>query len=134
MKRVIIYPDNDDPGQTHAQDVAKKCRKAGLTAKVVKLPDEVKDIAEYLDLHGEESLAQLSQESENWEWTPRNLVAEPVAVLQPVAVPSPSADSDSLADNRHYRILGLSGDYITIRISAGRVLHRTREQCASRTL
>ena len=58
VKRVIIYPDNDDPGQAHAQDVAGKCRKAGLKVKVVKLPDEAKDIAEYLDSHGEESLAQ----------------------------------------------------------------------------
>ena len=38
------------PGQNHAQDVdSRKCRKAGLKVKVVKLPDEAKDIAEYLD-------------------------------------------------------------------------------------
>lgn len=133
VKRVVIYPDNDDPGQAHAQDVAGKCRKAGLTAKVVKLPDDVKDISEYLDLHDEESLSRLSRESENWEWTPPPKTEPPAP--EPVAVPSGAAETDDLADNRHYRILGLSGDYITIRISAGRVLHRTPEaMCQPSTL
>ena len=133
VKRVIIYPDNDDPGQAHAQDVAGKCRKAGLTAKVVKLPDEAKDISEYLNSHSEESLAKLSQESENWEWTPPPKTEPPAP--EPVAVSSPADETDSIAENRHYRLLGLSGDYITIRISAGRVLHRTPEaMCLPNTL
>ena len=131
VKHVVIYPDNDDPGQTHAQDVAAKCRKAGLTAKVVKLPDEAKDISEYLDSNDEESLSKLSRNSENWEWTPPPKQDPP----EPVAVPSSADETNALAENRHYRILGLSGDYITIRISAGRVLHRTRESlCMPNTL
>ena len=131
VKRIIVYPDNDDPGQAHAQDVAEKCRKAGLTVKVVKLPDDVKDVSEYLDSHDEKSLSKLSRESENWEWTPPPKQDQP----EPVAVPSPSTETDPLADNRHYRILGLSGDYITIRISAGRVLQRTPEaMCQPNTL
>ena len=133
VKHVVIYPDNDDPGQTHAQDVAAKCRKAGLTVKVVKLPDEVKDISEYLDSNDEESLSKLSRTSVNWEWTPPTKT-EPLEP-EPVAAPSPSAETDSLADNRHYRILGLSGDSITIRISVGRVLQRTPEaMCQPNTL
>ena len=129
---VIVYPDNDDPGQSHAQDVALKCRKAGLTVKVVKLPDQVQDVSDYLDSHSEADLAKLSQESENWDWTPPPQT-EPR--LEPVAAPPPSADSDSLADNRHYRLLGLSGESIVIRISAGIVLQRTREAlCQPNTL
>ena len=132
VKRVIVYPDNDDPGQSHAQDVALKCRKAGLTVKVVKLPDQVKDVSEYLDSHSESDLAKLSKESENWDWTP---TPQKEPKLEPVAAPPPSADSNPLADNRHYRLLGLSGDYIAIRISAGRVLQRTREaMCQPNTL
>ena len=102
VKLVIIYPDNDDPGKAHAQDVAGKCRKAGLTVKVVKLPDEAKDISEYLDSHGEESLAKLSQESENWEWTPpaTDGTSDPWNLLPHRCH---SADTDSLADNRHYQ-------------------------------
>ena len=84
---LIIYPDNDVPGQTHAQDVAAKCRKAGLTAKVVKLPDEAKDISEYLNSHSEESLAKLSQESENWEWTPPAKAEVPEETSAPAATP-----------------------------------------------
>ena len=133
VKHVVIYPDNDDPGQTHAQEVAAKCRKAGLTTKVVKLPDEAKDISEYLDSNDEESLSKLSRNSENWDWTPPPKQDPPEP--EPVAVPSPADETDSLAENRHYRILGLSGDSITIRISAGRVLHRTRESmCQPNTL
>ena len=132
VKRVIVYPDNDDPGQAHAQDVAEKCRKAGMDAKVVKLPDAVKDVSDYLDSHSDEDLDKLSHESENWDWTPPPQT-EPI--LEPVAAPPPSADTDSLADNRHYRILGLSGDYIAVRISAGRVLQRTPEAlCQPNTL
>ena len=132
VKRIIVYLDNDDPGQAHAQDVAGKCRKAGLTVKVVKLPAEFKDVSEYLDSHGEEDLAKLSQEAENWDWTPP---AKTEPELEPVAAPAPSAAADSLAENRHYRLLGLSGDYITIRISVGRVLQRTPESlCQPNTL
>ena len=132
VKRVIVYPDNDVPGQTHAQDVAGKCRKAGLTVKVVKLPDAAKDVSEYLDSHSEDDLIKLSKESENWDWTPP---PQPEPSPGPVAAPPPSAESAPLADNRHYRLLGLSGDYIAVRISAGRVLQRTREAlCQPNTL
>ena len=132
FQRVVIYPDNDDPGQTHAQDVAGKCRKAGLTVKVVKLPDAAKDVSEYLDSHSEDDLIKLSKESENWDWTPP---PQPEPSPGPVAAPPPSAESAPLADNRHYRLLGLSGDYIAVRISAGRVLQRTREAlCQPNTL
>ena len=129
---VIVYPDNDDPGKAHAQDVAGKCRKAGLTVKVVKLPDKVTDVSDYLDQYDEDSLIKLSKEAENWGWTPP---PQTDPIPGPVAAPPPSADTDSLADNRHYRILGLSGDYIAIRISAGRVLQRTPEAlCQPNTL
>ena len=133
LNRLTVYPDNDDPGQDHARDVAAKCRKAGMDVKVVKLPDAVKDVSEFLDKHGENDLIKLSQESDSWEWTPPPKT-EP-STPQPVAVSAPSADADSLEDNRHYRLLGLSGDYITIRIAAGRVLYRTPEaMCQPNTL
>ncbi len=36
--RVIIIPDNDDPGRSHAEAVAVQCRRAGMGVSVVELP------------------------------------------------------------------------------------------------
>lgn len=39
VESVVVLPDNDDPGQKHAADVARSCHGAGLKVKIVTLPD-----------------------------------------------------------------------------------------------
>ena len=36
---VVCFPDNDDPGRAHMQDVARSCTAAGIEARIVALPD-----------------------------------------------------------------------------------------------
>lgn len=46
VERVVIVPDNDQPGRRHAEAVARSCHAAGLTVKVVTLPTG-KDLTDY---------------------------------------------------------------------------------------
>ncbi len=50
IKRVVVSPDADMPGQSHAQTVAQDCAAAGLTVKVISLPGGAKDVSAYLDV------------------------------------------------------------------------------------
>lgn len=45
--RVVVLPDNDRPGLSHAENVAQRCRGAGMAATVILLPG--------LDSHGDVS-------------------------------------------------------------------------------
>lgn len=61
VKRVVVIPDNDDAGRAHATRVVTSCRKAGLTATLVSLPDlSVKgDVTDYLQHHSKADLDAL---------------------------------------------------------------------------
>jgi putative DNA primase/helicase len=54
VERVIILPDNDDPGRRHAADVAQRCHAAGIQVQVVSLPDlPLKgDVSDWLSVPG----------------------------------------------------------------------------------
>ena len=39
VERAVIFPDNDDIGRKHAEQVARSCQAAGLQVKIVTLPD-----------------------------------------------------------------------------------------------
>ena len=51
IEKVVILPDNDDPGRAHADAVARSCHVAGLQVKVVNLPDlpTKGDVSDWLD-------------------------------------------------------------------------------------
>ena len=51
-KRVAVIPDADTPGQAHGQAVAQRCLAAGLTVKLVSLPDGAHDVSAYLAAGG----------------------------------------------------------------------------------
>jgi Protein of unknown function (DUF3631) len=52
-RRVVVFPDNDPPGSTHGRDVARACHDAGITVKLILLPDlpPKGDVSNYLDTH-----------------------------------------------------------------------------------
>ncbi len=58
IEQVVVFPDNDDAGRQHAEDVARSCHDAGIKVKVVTLPDlPVKgDVSDYLTTHTKEDL------------------------------------------------------------------------------
>lgn len=38
VQRVIIIPDNDEPGRAHGDEVARRCKAAGMSVQIVTLP------------------------------------------------------------------------------------------------
>ena len=60
VERVVVIPDNDEPGITHARTVAASCHAAGIKTKVVALPVAAKcDVSNYLADHGKDDLFAL---------------------------------------------------------------------------
>jgi hypothetical protein len=53
LKRIVIVPDNDDPGHAHAAHVARSCHAAGLKVRIVSLPEvpEKGDLSDYFGRH-----------------------------------------------------------------------------------
>ena len=82
--KVIILPDNDDPGRKHAQIVARLLHGRGCEVKIVELPDlPLKgDVSDWLDAgHTKDELLELVETAT--EWTPE-LVQEKVDDADPL--------------------------------------------------
>src|SRR5712692_7224948 len=61
-KRVVILPDNDGPGEQHAQDVARSLLSVAAAVKIVRLPGlpAKGDVSDWLDQgHTKEELAEI---------------------------------------------------------------------------
>ena len=68
VENVVVIPDADQPGQDHAENVARACAAAGLAVKLVALPEGAKDVSEYLDGAGTvESLRDLVMQTAVYE-------------------------------------------------------------------
>jgi hypothetical protein len=76
--RVVILPDNDNPGREHATQVAQSLRANVASVKVVKLPGlpEKGDVSDWLDRGGSvEDLLRMAREAPEWRPSPRQRVA-----------------------------------------------------------
>lgn len=74
-KEVIILPDNDEPGRTHAKDVARNLYGVAASVKVVELPGlpEKGDVSDWIMAGGTpEKLTGLVNEALQWE-PPRSM-------------------------------------------------------------
>jgi putative DNA primase/helicase len=62
VSEVVILPDNDEPGEQHAQNVAAACQAAGLRAKIVRLDDlpPKGDVSDWLAAHTAAELTALA--------------------------------------------------------------------------
>jgi len=61
---VIIIPDNDKPGQQHAELVAKSLHRIASSVKIVPLPVKAKgDVSDFLDSHPLEDLIKICSEA-----------------------------------------------------------------------
>lgn len=72
---VAIFPDNDEPGNKHAQQVAKELHARGCTVRVVRLPNlpPKGDISDWFDLGGD--MADLQPLIDRTEpWGPRRVL------------------------------------------------------------
>lgn len=75
ITHIVILPDNDTPGESHARTVAGSCLAAGLTVKVVRLPGLAPkgDVSDWLGAgHTRADLAEVVQAMP--EVTPADLI------------------------------------------------------------
>jgi len=94
---VVIIPDNDPPGEGHAQDVAKSLQGTVRSIKVVRLPGlpAKGDVSDWLSSGGtREELLRLSADAEQYD---------PKSAVPPSGSPAldPSATSAEAADDPH---------------------------------
>jgi len=63
---VIVLPDNDQPGRTHAADVVRSCIAVGLRARILELPNlpAKGDVSDYLKTHKLEDFIALVNQSQ----------------------------------------------------------------------
>ena len=95
-RNVVIIPDNDEPGQQHAQAVAAAVSSTAAMVRVVKLPGlpEKGDVSDWIDAGGTiEELRELIRTTPNW--VPE---VEPWPDLEPLESPLPEFPTDSLPE------------------------------------
>ena len=88
-ERVVILPDNDEPGRQHAAEIARSCHAAGLKVKIVTLPDVPPkgDVSDWLDAgHTKDDLVKLAK-------------ATPLYVPSAATAPSEPGSEDKDADD-----------------------------------
>ena len=141
-REVSLWADGDpldkrgvSPGHKAMLGLAAHLHGLGCTVRIALPPVEWdSDVADWIAEGGPKSAAQiLVGLLTDYEPEP------PIEIGIPISnEPLPDDDGDTfvlenIADNAHYRILGLSGDHIAIRKhSAGRVYERTPEQVQQR--
>jgi len=86
-KSVVIVPDNDKPGQKHAEQVARALHGIAASVHIMKLPDTVKDASDYVatftdTAEAAERLALLVEGAA--EWTPPQPDAQPATDQRPL--------------------------------------------------
>jgi putative DNA primase/helicase len=92
-KRVVVLPDNDEPGRKHAQDVARNLRGIAEIVKVVELPGlpHKGDVSDWIKQSGtKEQLVELIKQAP--EWTP------PAEFTEEVDAPAPRIRVVNIAD------------------------------------
>jgi 5S rRNA maturation endonuclease (ribonuclease M5) len=94
VEQTVVLPDNDEPGQKHAEDIARSCHAAGLRVKVVSLPNlpPKGDVSDWLEAHTKDELIQFVKATELY--SPTVATAEPptsgrVVTLTPASTITP---------------------------------------------
>ena len=125
---VSILSDADKTGRKFARAIAAHLSTLGCSVRIGLAKGETKnDIADWLESDGPVATAA-------------RVAAMLVDYVPPADKKDAStepevADTDALVTNPHYRVLGFVDDHIAVRISAGRILRRSREaMCGANTL
>jgi len=102
---LVIIPDNDSPGHTHADHVAKSLHEVASRVRILELPPESKDISDWLDNGGgTKQLEDLVDSCPEYE---------PPKETQPKAIPALDTDSFNLTDmGNAERLVRQYGDII----------------------
>ncbi|MFN8547762.1 MAG: hypothetical protein U0527_07255 [Candidatus Eisenbacteria bacterium] len=79
-RHVVILPDNDEPGETHARDVARRLSGIAASVRVVELPGlpPKGDVSDWLAAGGNrQALEALAASTPEWSSEPRDEATEP---------------------------------------------------------
>ena len=137
-RTVTLVADGDDPGHACMGEIA--ARLAGLGCKVwlVLPPTDKTDIADWIeaDPTGRNAGEMIRRHRHRWLDRATDIAdAEAAQAEDQVVAAAESivadAASEPLRNNKHYRLLGLHGDLVVVRIAAGRLLYRSRESMMS---
>ena len=80
VKRVVVIPDADTPGRSHAGTVARSCLAAGLSVKLVTLPQGAKDVSAWREGGGTKcNLNQLIKSAAAWSPTAKLAATDDVS-------------------------------------------------------
>jgi putative DNA primase/helicase len=82
-KRIVILPDNDEPGRRHAESVARHLHGTATSVKIIELPGlpEKGDVSDWLAAGGTaETLLQIASMAPEWQpskpsWKPKSFAA-----------------------------------------------------------
>lgn len=107
--QVVVVPDNDEPGDRHARQVATSCNQAGLTARIVSLPWNPplgsrtgQDVSDWLDRgYGVETLLEAVREAPPFTSAPGIAASNPASLpLVPIGtlLREPVEECDWLVD------------------------------------
>lgn len=103
-RRVILWPDNDEPGRKAMIDIAKKLKGEILAISIPKNLPEKWDAADHQWQDGE--LVEFLQLAKPYGTKP----AAPPAPKNPPLPPMNQAEFETYTDNPHYRFLGYDKD------------------------
>jgi putative DNA primase/helicase len=89
-KHVVIFPDNDEPGRLHAEQVARSAYNLAASVRVVNLPGSPPkgDVSDWLDGKGiEDGLQELIERAQLWTPELREDQPDELSAAQPVLLP-----------------------------------------------
>ena len=129
-RRVSLLADADDPGRRAMLLLAEHLAGIGCVVKIAQPEgDNGSDVADWIRNDGKDvaskRIAELLQPYQPPE-PEQGTLPETKTDTKPEPAPLELNDTD-LMNNEHYRLLGLVGDRIAVRIRAGQVLQRSRE-------
>lgn len=130
---VVVLLDNDEPGRSHAEAVARSCHGIASSVKVLSIPDlpEHGDVADWIAAGGtREQLVALTADTPTW--TPERTGPEVTRRGDAFLTTWPGHGVAIGVDQLHEHSDGLSGE-ITVEATVGGTLHWGRLGLASTT-
>ena len=132
-RRVSLISDGDAPGRKAAKGIAAHLHsmECDVVLGLVAGKDGV-DVTAWIDAEGPQGAAKLIRDHLK-PYDPGNPDTAPEQATQAQSLPA--LDTETLAANQFYRILGLTDDHIAVRLGVGRIMRRSREAvCQTATL
>src|SRR5262249_4401427 len=77
-RKVVIFPDNDEPGRNHARQVADSLTGVATSVKLVELPGlpEKGDVSDWLAISGDDKNALVQKVEQTSEWEKKSQAPE----------------------------------------------------------